>query len=109
MRSRPVPTMRPAFTLLEMMLAAAITVMLLAALYVAIDIQLRHATTARDLVEQTTLARTLLTRIANDIEPSVGTPDPIRFQQSSQSGAGGAGGAGGMGGTGAGAQGAAGA
>ena len=71
MTSRPASKTRRAFTLLEMMLAASITVLLLAALYVAVDIQLRHAATARDLVEQTTLARTLVNRIANDIEPSV--------------------------------------
>src|SRR5258708_3414418 len=100
MRSGPVSMARPAFTLLEMMLAASITVLLLAALYVAVDLQLRHAATARDLVEETTLARTLLNRVANDIEPGLGTPDPIRFQQSGQSGAGG-GGASGAGGAGA--------
>jgi hypothetical protein len=92
MQHRPVPTMRPAFTLLEMILAASITVLLLSALYVAVDIQLRHASTARDLVEQTTLARTLVNRIANDIEPSVNLSDPSRFQQSSsQSGSTGSG------------------
>ncbi len=85
MTSRPVPTARPAFTLLEMILAAAITVLLLAALYVAVDVQLRHAATARDIVEQTTLARTLINRIANDIEPSVNLVDPSRFQSGSSS------------------------
>lgn len=94
MRSSPVPTARPAFTLLEMILAATIAVLLLAALYVAMELQLRHAETARDVVEQATLARTLLNRIGSDISPSLGTADPGRFQQSSQPGGGGAGGGG---------------
>jgi hypothetical protein len=81
MTRTPASTARPAFTLLEMVLAASITVLLLAALYVAVDIQLRHAATARDVVEQSTLARTLMNRIANDIEPSVNIGDPTRYQQ----------------------------
>jgi hypothetical protein len=85
MTSRPVSMTRPAFTLLEMVLAASITVLLLAALYVAVDIQLRHAAAARELVEQSTLVRTLVNRIANDIEPSVNLVDPSRFQSGSGS------------------------
>jgi prepilin-type N-terminal cleavage/methylation domain-containing protein len=81
MKRTPTPMKRPGFTLLEMILAASITVLLLAALYVAVDIQLRHASTARELVEQATLSRTLVNRIANDIEPSVNLGDPLRFQQ----------------------------
>jgi hypothetical protein len=102
MQRSPVSTARPAFTLLEMVLAASITVLLLAALYVAIDIQLRHAATARELVEQSTLARTLVNRIANDIEPSINIGDPSRFQAGGgSSGGSGGGGSGGTGGTGA--------
>jgi hypothetical protein len=92
---------RPAFTLLEMMLAAAITVMLLAALYVAVDLQLRHAATARDLTFQSTLARTLLNRMASDLEPGTNVVDPTRFQQSGQGGQGGQGGQSGQSGSGA--------
>src|SRR5438874_4411321 len=88
MRTRLVTTARPAFTLLEMILAAAVAVLLLAALYVAMDLQLRHAEAARDVVVETALARTLLNRIAADITPSVGQADPMRYQ-SSQSASGG--------------------
>jgi len=48
---------RPAFTLLEMVLSTAIAVLLLAALYVALDLQLRRASDARAKVEHSTLAR----------------------------------------------------
>jgi hypothetical protein len=91
MRTNRAPAVRSAFTLLEMILAATIAVMLLGALYVAVDLQLRHAADARDVVTQTTLARTLLNRIASDIAPDVGTADPTRYQQqqSKQSGTGG--------------------
>src|SRR5438552_1708248 len=88
MRTCPGPTKRPAFTLLEMMLATAIAVLLLAALYAAVDLQLRHTEAARDVVEQTTLARTLLNRMSNDIAPSLTTPEPTRYQPSRQSGSG---------------------
>jgi hypothetical protein len=83
MRPSPLPTTRPAFTLLEMILAASITVLLLAALYVAVDVQLTHAADAREVIEQTTLARTLVNRMANDIVPSTNEFDPSRFQSAS--------------------------
>src|SRR5262245_28808571 len=92
LRNKLVTGARSAFTLLEMMLATGIAVLLLGALYVAVDLQLRHASDARDVIEQTTLARTLLNRMANDIAPGMGTADPTRYQQSGGSSSGGAGG-----------------
>lgn len=74
---------RNGFTLLEMILAAAIAVLLLSGLYVAMDLQLRHAQAARDIVEQSTLARALIQRMSGDIAPSLGQPDPLRFRSSS--------------------------
>jgi hypothetical protein len=71
-----------------MILAAAIAVLLLGALYVAMDLQLRQAETARDLVEQATLSRRLLRTIANDITPSIGVADPSRYRSTSGSGSG---------------------
>jgi hypothetical protein len=62
--------------LLEVLLAAAIGVLLMAALYVAMDVQLRHAQAGRDLVEQSLLVRALLARMANDIRPSIGPALP---------------------------------
>lgn len=73
-------TPRQAFTLLEVLLAMAITVMLLGALYVAVESQLTHAQASRDMVEQATLARALLTSMSNDISSSVTLADPSRFR-----------------------------
>ncbi len=58
---------RPGFTLLEMLLATAITVLLMSALYVAMDTQLRLADAGRERVEQGTAARNILQRMSQDI------------------------------------------
>jgi hypothetical protein len=91
---------RRAFTLLEVLLAAGIGVLLLAALYVAVDIQLRHTQAGREVTEQSTLARALVHRMANDITAAVAPPSPTRYQASSGQGSGG-GSSGGQGGGGA--------
>ncbi len=93
---------RPAYTLLEVLLALVIAVMLMAALYGAIGYQLRAAQEGRDLTQQTTLSRTISARIENDIQSIIGLADAGRFRlQNSSSGGGGGGGsgAGGGGGT----------
>src|SRR5713226_530610 len=74
----------PAFTLLEVLLAAAIGVMLLGALYVAVDMHLRQAEAGRDASSQSDVARRILARVAADITPCVGPPTPQ--PQSSQGG-----------------------
>jgi hypothetical protein len=71
--SRP----RSAYTLLEVLLASAIGIILLGALYVAMEVQLRHAQAGREVIEQGTLVRALLTRIAADINASVGPTQPV--------------------------------
>ena len=78
---------RVAFTLLEVLLAMAIGVLLLAGLYVALSSQLRHAQIGRDLIEQGTLARSLLSRMTNDISSHLGplNPPPARQQSGAQS------------------------
>lgn len=97
---------RPGYTLLEVVLAMAIASALLIALYIAVDVQLRHMQAGRDLVEQSNLARGILSRYFEvDISQNLGPLDPSKLQSSGgQSGAPG-GGAGGQ----AGAAGAAGA
>ncbi len=100
MRIRLLSVPRSAFTLLEMILAASIAVLLLGALYVAVNLQLQHAESAREVVEQATLARTLFVRIAGDIAPDIATADPTRYQPAAQSGGGGSGSGGGSGMTG---------
>jgi len=67
---------RKAFTLLEVLLAAAIGVLLMAALYVAMSVQLEHAQAGREAVEQSLLVRALFRRISNDITPSLASPPP---------------------------------
>jgi hypothetical protein len=94
------PARRRAFTLLEVLLAAGIGVLLLGALYVAVDIQLRHSQSGRDVIEQSTLARALLHRMASDIAPALAPPSPTRYHTSSSSqGSGGGSQAGGSQGT----------
>jgi hypothetical protein len=73
-------------------LALTIGILLMSALYVAVEIQLRHAQAGRDIVERSTLVRSLMTRIAADISKSVGVNTPVLQSQGSMSGqAGGAG------------------
>jgi hypothetical protein len=76
------PGGRPAYTLLEVLLAATIGVLLLGALYVAVDIHLRHAQIGREVIEQSTLARRLITRMASDLTPNLAAPEPARYRQS---------------------------
>lgn len=75
-------TARSAYTLLEVLLSMAIGVLLLSALYVAINVQIEYTQAAREVVDQSTLARSVLNRMASDITPSLGPPpatntDPI--------------------------------
>src|SRR6266540_1778072 len=79
---------RAAFTLLELVLALGIGLLILYALYLAISVQLRFAESGRAAVEQATLARSLTARIASDIAPSVGTPEPGRYRAYGQNEAG---------------------
>jgi hypothetical protein len=71
---------RPAYTLLEIVLALAIAVLLLAALYSAVGYQLRHAQGGRDVTSQTTLSRSIVARIENDVVSSLALADPARFR-----------------------------
>jgi hypothetical protein len=62
-------------------LAATIAVLLLGALYVAVDMQLRYAQTTRDRVEHSTVVRSVMNRIENDVSLVVGLSDPARFRR----------------------------
>src|SRR5262249_33295712 len=81
---------RPAFTLLEVVLAMSISILLLAGLYAALNIQVHHSQAAREVVEQTVLARSLVSRISRDLAPALAPPAPLRTQAPSGSGGGGA-------------------
>jgi prepilin-type N-terminal cleavage/methylation domain-containing protein len=67
---------RPAFTLLEILLALVIGVLLLGALYVAVGLHLRHAQIARSLVAESALARAIFDRMASDIRQTLAPPPP---------------------------------
>ncbi|HEY1377424.1 MAG TPA: type II secretion system protein GspJ [Gemmataceae bacterium] len=58
---------RPAYTLLEVLLASAIAVLLMAALYVGMEVQLRHVQAGRELVNESSVVRNLLARINADV------------------------------------------
>ena len=76
---------RPGFTLLEVLLAMGIGLVLLGALYVAVDNQLQNTQAGREIVEQSTLARALLTRMGNDITGTITLSDPGRFRNAKSS------------------------
>jgi len=71
---------RKGYTLLEVLLAMAISVLLLGAVYVAMNNQLHLAQAGREVVEQATLARALLARMQNDIASSANLCDPARYR-----------------------------
>ena len=70
---------RSAFTLLEMLLAMAIAVVLLSALYIAMDFQLRRIRDDRETVQQADLARKIFARFTADLIPNLGQSDPSRY------------------------------
>ncbi|MCI0740166.1 MAG: type II secretion system protein GspJ [Gemmataceae bacterium] len=67
---------RKGFTLLEMILALAIGLLLMAALSWMFSTQIQQSQTGREIVEDGTLARSIFTRIANDIVGNLGPVDP---------------------------------
>ncbi|MFO0846414.1 MAG: prepilin-type N-terminal cleavage/methylation domain-containing protein [Gemmataceae bacterium] len=88
---------RPGYTLLEVLLAMAIAVMLLAAVYSVIGYQLRQAQAGRDLIEQATLARAILNKIDADVRVTLTLGDPARFRRQPEGQSGGSGGGSGTG------------
>jgi prepilin-type N-terminal cleavage/methylation domain-containing protein len=94
MRAAP-PSRRSGFTLLEVILAATIAVLLLGGLYVAVDMQLRYAQVTRDRVEHSTVVRSVMNRIENDVSLVVGLSDPARYRRTPSTGGGSGNGTGG--------------
>jgi len=74
---------RHGFTLLEVMLALAVGVILLSALYVAVSAQMRYTSAGRDVIQGSTLARSVFERMTSDILPNLGPIDPSRSSSSS--------------------------
>jgi type II secretory pathway pseudopilin PulG len=71
---------RSAFTILEILMALAIGVMLLGALYIAVSMQMRSAQVGRQMMQQNTLVRSLFSRIDNDLNATVNQTDPARWR-----------------------------
>jgi prepilin-type N-terminal cleavage/methylation domain-containing protein len=90
---------RRGYTLLEILVASAIAVLLMSALYVAVELQLRHAQAGREVIEQSTLVRALTTRVSGDINSCIGPAMPASSSSAGGQGVGATAGAG-TGGTG---------
>lgn len=66
---------RTGYTLLEVLLALAIALLLMGGLYVAMDIQVRLAQAGRMRIDESALARAVLTRVSADVAAAL---TPIR-------------------------------
>lgn len=77
---RCVSEKRRGFTLLEVLLALAIGMLILFAVYSAIDTQFKFAENGRETITQATLARSLTARLSSDLTPCIGIPDPARLR-----------------------------
>jgi len=75
---------RRGYTLLEILVASAIAVLLMSALYVAVELQLRHAQAGREVIEQSTLVRALMSRVSGDINSCIGPAMPASSSSSGQ-------------------------
>jgi prepilin-type N-terminal cleavage/methylation domain-containing protein len=67
---------RRGFTLLEMVLALSIGVVLLGALYLTMDSQLRMVDAGRDALDEASVARAIFSRIQQDMTACLGARDP---------------------------------
>jgi prepilin-type N-terminal cleavage/methylation domain-containing protein len=76
---------RTGFTLLELLLASGIALLLMAGLYVAMEVNLNYAAAGREVVDQSQLARALLARISADISGAL-TPITATKSTSATSG-----------------------
>lgn len=82
---------RDGFTLLEVLLASALAIVLMAALYVALDVQLRLAEAGRESIEEATLTRAIIMRIEGDLSSGIGPVAPPIDNSAKGSGTGGSG------------------
>lgn len=67
---------RTGFTLLEVIVTLSIGVLLLSALYVALNVQLHQMRSGREVVELNALNRSVLSRMSNDIATNLAPVDP---------------------------------
>jgi prepilin-type N-terminal cleavage/methylation domain-containing protein len=94
---------RGGFTLLEVVIAAALSGLLMVAVYQAIDLHWKFSTTGRDEIERSQLARAILKKVEIDIRSVVfQPPEPETASQGQAADEGSAAGGTGSGGTGSG-------
>lgn len=80
-------SIRRGFTLLEVLLASAIAVLLMGALYVAMQVELQQASEGREMIERATLARAIINRVSIDLSPSITPPKATSKAQAASSAA----------------------
>lgn len=85
-RLRPPTRLRAGFTLLEILLATLIAVLLLAALYTALNVTLRQTQSGRDAVEAEDLSRGVFNKIAGDLNGTLTPLPPVYGANSGASG-----------------------
>ena len=85
---------RAGFTLLELLLASAIAIFLMAALYTAFEMVLRRTEVNRESVAASDLSRAVVNRLTADLSQSAGLMPPVTSQNTFQAASGSGGGAG---------------
>ncbi len=70
--------LRVGYTLLEVVLSVALALILLAALYTAMDLELRQADIGRELVQQATVSRSIVQKMGTDITPALAPVMPVK-------------------------------
>jgi len=74
---RPHARLRPGYTLLEVLIASAIAVLLMSALYFAFDLTLQTSDSGRALVAESNLNRAVVNRMALDLSSPLGVLPPL--------------------------------
>jgi prepilin-type N-terminal cleavage/methylation domain-containing protein len=82
-------TRRQAFTLLEIVLALSIGVLLMTAVYFALDVYLQTTKAGRKQIDQSAVARAVIKRITSDVTVNLATLPPLSPASGSKGGGGG--------------------
>jgi prepilin-type N-terminal cleavage/methylation domain-containing protein len=72
---------RPGFTLLEVVLAISLSVVLLSALYLTLNLHYRHAKAGRELTDEAAIVRSVLARINDDINGQLSPMNPLLYSK----------------------------
>ena len=71
------------FTLLEVVLAITLSVVLLSALYLTLNLHYRHAKAGRELTDEAAIVRSVLARISDDINGQLSPMNPLLYKKTS--------------------------